>query len=258
MWNSQGGGQDFNSSTFGGGGFNTPGQGDEKKRKANRSNNMVPVTVGQIISAKNEDDSFVSGNLQLTQVTFVGLIKSVKESATRIDYEVDDMTGPPIEVRHFNESDEGEDGENQASNAFPVNSYVRVNGLIRAFGGKRTVNCHKMLLVTDVNEIVCHMLEVVFCSASSQQQTGQSGSGGTGGASDFGDNGQIPGLTSLQSQVQMIIRKHQSEKGCSINEICQNLRSAAPKAIRDAIEFLSVEGLIYSTIDDEHYQATDG
>ena len=40
-----------------------------------------------------------------SKVTLVGLIKNVKESATRIDYELDDMTGPPIEVRHFNESD---------------------------------------------------------------------------------------------------------------------------------------------------------
>ncbi|XP_012938343.1 replication protein A 32 kDa subunit-A [Aplysia californica] len=256
MWNNQ----DFNSSGFGqGGGFNTP-QGDEKKKSGKRSNNIVPVTIAQILTAKHEDDVFVSKNLELFQITFVGLIKAVNESATRIDYEIDDMSGPPIEVRHFNETEENEDGSNTTSNALPVNTYVRVNGLVRAFGGKRSVNCHKISPITDMNEMTCHMLEVVYANANAQQQTGgPSGSGlGMGNSTDAGDNGQLPGLNSLQSQVQMIIRREQSERGCSIDEICQSLRSIAPKAIRDAIEFLSVEGLIYSTIDDEHFQATDG
>jgi len=258
MWtNNQSGFNDTgfdNNATFNGGGFNTP-QGDAKKRGAKRSNNIVPVTVAQILTAKHDDDIFVSGNQELGQVTFVGLIKSVNESATRIDYEIDDMTGPPIEVRHFNDTDEAEDGTNQQSNAFPANSYVRVNGLLRAFGGKRTVNCHKMSLVTDMNELTCHMLEVTYANAMSKQQ--QMSSSNAGGSNNVGDSDTIPGLTPLQSQVQMIIRKETSDRGCSVDEICQSLRSVAPKAIRDAIEFLSIEGLIYSTIDDEHFCATD-
>ena len=39
------------------------------------------------------------------QVVLVGLIRSVKESFTRIDYELDDMTGPPLEVKHFVDND---------------------------------------------------------------------------------------------------------------------------------------------------------
>ena len=41
----------------------------------------------------------------LLQVTLVGLIRSVKESTTRIDYELDDMTGPPLEVKQFVDND---------------------------------------------------------------------------------------------------------------------------------------------------------
>ena len=39
------------------------------------------------------------------QITIVGLIVAVKESPTRIDYEVDDMTGPPLEVKQFVDND---------------------------------------------------------------------------------------------------------------------------------------------------------
>ena len=41
----------------------------------------------------------------LFQVTLIGLVKSVNESPTRIDYVIDDMTGPPLDVRRFNDSD---------------------------------------------------------------------------------------------------------------------------------------------------------
>lgn len=38
-------------------------------------------------------------------MTLVGLIRSVKESTTRIDYELDDMTGPLIEIKQFVDGD---------------------------------------------------------------------------------------------------------------------------------------------------------
>jgi replication factor A2 len=262
MWNNQ----DFNQSQSGfgqGGGFGTP-QGDEKKKGVRRSNNIVPVTTAQILTAKHDDDVFVSGNIELSQVTFVGLIVSLNETATRIDYLVDDMTGPALEVRQFNhnDADDNDQAQNATSHAHPVNTYVRVSGQIRIFGGKRSVNAHKITPLTDLNELSCHILEVIYASvASSQQQQAIPGAGVSGvdkrGAAPMETGGQIAGLTPLQSKVQTIIRSDQSEGGCSVDEICQQLRSVAPKAIREAIEFLSSEGHIYSTIDEEHYQATD-
>jgi len=39
------------------------------------------------------------------QVTIVGMVRSVKESATKIEYVIDDMTGPPLDVRMFVDND---------------------------------------------------------------------------------------------------------------------------------------------------------
>lgn len=39
------------------------------------------------------------------QVTLVGLVRSVAESATRLDYEIDDLTAPPLEVKQFVDND---------------------------------------------------------------------------------------------------------------------------------------------------------
>jgi hypothetical protein len=39
------------------------------------------------------------------QVVLVGLVRSANETTTRLDYTVDDMTGPPLEVRQFVDND---------------------------------------------------------------------------------------------------------------------------------------------------------
>ena len=39
------------------------------------------------------------------QVTLVGMIRSVNEAATRLDYELDDNTGPFLDVRQFVDND---------------------------------------------------------------------------------------------------------------------------------------------------------
>ena len=41
----------------------------------------------------------------LHQVTLVGLVRSVKETSTRVDYEIDDGTAAPIEVKQFIDND---------------------------------------------------------------------------------------------------------------------------------------------------------
>lgn len=59
-------------------------------------------------------------------------------------------------------------------------------------------------------------------------------------------------------QIATIIKNSASEVGASIAEVSRHLKGVPEKAIRDAVEFLSGEGHIYSTIDDDHFKATDG
>ncbi|KAI0238064.1 hypothetical protein LSAT2_011308, partial [Lamellibrachia satsuma] len=57
--------------------------------------------------------------------------------------------------------------------------------------------------------------------------------------------------------VQAVIRGCPDEQGISVNNIAQKLRGLPPQSLKEAIEFLSGEGHIYSTVDDEHYRSTD-
>ncbi|XP_050402173.1 replication protein A 32 kDa subunit-B isoform X1 [Patella vulgata] len=264
MWNNQGGGFDgggFQSP----GGFGTPQQSQEKKGRS-RAQNVLPCTVAQVFNATHSDEKFYSDETEMLQVTIVGLVRAVKETQTRLDYEIDDMTGPPIEVKQFVDNDESLPAEERVP-SMRENTYVRICGHVRSFGGKRSVVAYNMSPITDMNELTCHMLEIIHShafNASSGQNTNQTSYGGDNnmsmnqGSYNSGDGGNILGLTPLQNQIHQVIKNNPSDTGASVVSVCQTLRGIPEKAIKDAIDFLSSEGHIYSTIDEDHYKATDG
>ncbi|PVD23604.1 hypothetical protein C0Q70_16876 [Pomacea canaliculata] len=265
MWSDQGGfhqGGGFD----GPGGFSSPGgfgsqqQSDERKGRS-RAQNLVPCTVAQILNASQNNDDFFSGNLQISQVTLVGLIRSVKESPTRVEYEIDDMTGPPLEVRQFVDTDENGQEEQRAP-ALRENTYVRVYGHVRSFAGKRNVTAFKITPVEDMNELTCHILEVLYSKAQSSNSVpdtrphNTSAVVGNRNINDYSSNSY--GLSGLHQQIANVIKNSSSQMGASIKEVAENLKGVPEKAIREAIEFLSSEGHIYSTVDDDHFKTTDG
>ncbi|ESP03409.1 hypothetical protein LOTGIDRAFT_237715 [Lottia gigantea] len=256
MWNNQGGGFDGGGGGFQSpGGFGTPQQSQEKKGARSRAQNILPCTVAQVFNATQNEDKFFTGDTEMLQITIVGLVRTVKETQTRIDYEVDDMTGPPIEVKQFVDNDDSVP-EDERVPTMRENTYVRVSGHVRSFGGKRSIVAYKMVPVLDMNELSCHMLEIIHShlvltsSPITMSATGDAG-GNIGG-------GGIIGLTPIQNQIHLIIKNNPSETGANVMSVCQNLKGIPVKAVKDAIDFLSSEGHIYSTIDEDHYKATDG
>ncbi|XP_076441239.1 replication protein A 32 kDa subunit-B-like [Babylonia areolata] len=268
MWSDQGGfNQDGGFEGQGGfsspGGFGTP-QPAEEKRGRSRAQNLVPVTVAQIFNASNTDDRFFSGNLEISQIAVIGLIRSVKESQTRVDYEIDDMTGPVLQVRHFSDQDENLP-DDQREEPLRENTYVRVCGHVRSFQGKRNVVAFKVLPVVDMNELTCHMLEIIRAHAAANMVDNSVGGGnamstsaGAPRAGDYSGSTNFPGMSSLHSQIATIIKNNTTDVGASVADVSKHLRGVPEKAIREAVEFLSGEGHIYSTIDDDHFKATDG
>ncbi|KAL3869242.1 hypothetical protein ACJMK2_041949 [Sinanodonta woodiana] len=272
MWNNQGGFQGYGGDHSGGGytspgagGFGTP-QPDEKRARS-RIQSLMPCTVAQILTATQTEDKFFSGPNEISQVTFVGLVRSVNETPTRLDYEIDDMTGPPLEVKQFVDNDDTVP-DNEKVQAMRENTYVRVCGNVRAFGGKRNIVAFKITPVTDMNELTYHILEVIHSSVALSKMHNQP-DGGMALAngdkkmeigytnSNTNGGGMFNGLTPVQSQVHTVIRNTLTDHGINVESVCKQLRGVPEKAVRDAIEFLSSEGHIYSTIDDEHYKATD-
>lgn len=239
-------------------GFGTPKAGQEKK-SGNKAQNLLPVTVAEVLNAVQTDDKFFTGEIEVSQITMIGLVTSVKESPTRIDYEIDDMTGPPISVKQFVDNDESLPDSERAQ-PMRENTYVRVCGHVRSIGGKRIVAAFRMTPIMDMNELTYHNLEIVYSHLMLNKLMGSTSGGGMSTANEQcvdNSGGIVSGLSSIQNQVHMLIRGNNSEQGADIDSVCHQLRGVPEKAIRDAIEFLSSEGHIYSTIDEDHFKATD-
>lgn len=275
MWNNPGGG----GYDQGGGYLNSPnvGTSQQQSRQAGRqrAQNIMPCTVGQITKAEMIDDKFLTGNIELNQIVLVGLVRSSTETSTRLDYEIDDMTAPPLAVRQFVDNDENTP-DAERTLMIRENIYVRVHGHVRAFAGKRSVVAFRVAPIADMNELTTHMLEVIYAhaylvqagtsmdtSAPAPQQSVASASNAgpqpvMNGAHPANIGGHLDiGLTPDQQQVLNVLRSTMDEQGLSITTVSSQLKHMSQRVIRDAIEFLSSEGHIYSTIDDEHYKPTD-
>lgn len=273
MWN-QGGYSE--SGSVGGytqspGGFASPAlsQGGEKKGRT-RASQIIPCTVSQLMSASQADEAFRVGDVEVAQVTIVGIIRSTDKSMTNIQYKVDDMTGAPMDVKQWVDTED----PSVDSTVLPPGTYVKVSGNLRSFQNHRSVVAFSVRPLEDMNEITSHMLEVVQAHmALSKPQTmssagggmigkdttvsqpGKEGGGGVyAGANDMVNNG----LSGNQNQVLSLIKGCQDPQGISIQALMQRLGGMNMALIKAAVEFLSNEGHIFSTIDEDHYKSTDG
>lgn len=254
------------------GGFASPSlsQGGEKKGRT-RSSQIIPCTVSQLMSASQADEAFKVGDVEVAQVTIVGIIRSTDKSMTNIQYKVDDMTAAPMDVKQWVDTED----PSVDSTVLPPGTYVKVSGNLRSFQNHRSVVAFSVRPLEDMNEITSHMLEVVqaHMMLSKPQTTSSTGGGGmTGGimtpmsrpamggmgggysgANDMAYNG----LSANQNQVLRLIRGCPDPQGISIQDLRQRLSGMSVPVIKQAVEFLSNEGHIFSTIDDDHYKSTD-
>ncbi|KAL0984731.1 hypothetical protein UPYG_G00145980 [Umbra pygmaea] len=275
MWN-QGGG--YGESNMGGGYTQSPGgfaspaasQGGEKKGRQ-RAQQIVPCTVSQLMSAAQAEDVFKVGEVEVAQITIVGIIRTTDKSMTNIQYKVDDMTGPPMDVKQWVDTED----PSVDSTVIPPGTYVKVSGNLRSFQNHRSVVAFSVRPLEDMNELTSHMLEVVQAhmqlsrlqtnamvggggmntglAPMSRPAIGGTMGGGYSGASDMSANG----LSPSQNQVLSLIRSCQDAQGISIQDLKQRLSGMSMGVIKQAVDFLSNEGHIFSTIDEDHFKSTD-
>lgn len=233
-----------------------PDSQDTPQRKfAARHDNMVPCTIAQIHMMGQ--DTLIIGSLEVQYVSLVGLVRSVDQQSTRVNFTLDDRTGPPIEGLIFAQEEE----QMRVMSHLVEGSYVRVVGPVRSVEGKRQLKAFKVFPVTDLNELTLHLAEVVH--ANMTLQVGFTATSVKHEAMDTSSNAFLGGAASnlgLNQQQKLVyeaIRECTTNFGISFDEICSKLKSLNTALIREVVEFLANEGHIFTTMDDEHYKATD-
>uniref|UniRef100_A0A6I8PZI1 Replication protein A 32 kDa subunit n=1 Tax=Xenopus tropicalis TaxID=8364 RepID=A0A6I8PZI1_XENTR len=239
MWNNHGGFDGgYGGSGMGGGGymqspggFGSPAPTQGEKKSRSRSQQIVPCTVSQLLSATQNDEMFRIGEAELSQVTIVGIVRHAEKAPTNILYKVDDMTAAPMDVRQWVDTDEAS-CENMV---VPPGSYVKVAGHLRSFQNKKSVVAFKIAPVDDMNEFVSHMLEVVHAHMTMNSQGAPSGGGSavalntpgrlgdSGGAFSGGNDNATNGLTPHQSQILNLIKSFKGNEGMAFEELKNRL-----------------------------------
>eukprot|EP00808_Paulinella_micropora_P011110 g24462.t1 len=258
----------------GGGGFmsqvpasqanDSPGVGKKKKFE---SQSLLAVTIKQLNTATQRESKFVIDNKEISQVTFVGHVISMEMQSTNINYMIDDGTGK-ITVRQYI------DAEDQDPQQLREDQYVRVVGNIRALGGAMSVVAFQLSAIRDYNEITFHMLEAIHghlyntrgpiaggapatSAPAMQVKSEPSSSYAQGQVISMGSGLENSNIDSVQQAVLKVFSDNASDdQGQSFTFVCSKLTNISQQKIREAVEFLCNEGLLYSTIDEEHFRCT--
>jgi len=267
-----------NDSFSAGGGFvpnQSPAGQAEKTGRGRRSQNIVPVTCKQLLDCK--EDVLKIEDTEAHVVTVVGLVKRVETTTTKNSFFIDDQTATIEAVNYVGTDDEGTVGFNTV---LVEGTYGRIIGALRVAKGAKYIIIFKVFPISNMNEVTCHAFEVMYAAMKLKKlreaETMKTGVGMSSGLNNVLSNSMIGnnmmgagptkgpvsdsvhGLNANQTMVFRVISGCKEESGIHKSDIIQNLKNKLnEKDIMVQIEFLSAEGHIFSTVDDDHYKSTD-
>lgn len=241
-------------------------QAASKPRVRRDQQTLTPCTISQIHGAgqDNPDDSFMIDGHEISQVKVVGCIVEKKVQSTNVAYTIEDGTGR-IEVKCWADPEESEYSAAEVAK-LTEGRYVRVVGNVKSFQERYNIVGFNIRLVEDYNEITHHMLESIWVHAGRTGMTKKSRPGMTGMATSstalktesFGGGKDDDEFTPVQRAVLDVFKDCKLDSGMDIRNVIQNLitRGITHEEVRNAVGFLSDEGHLYSTIDEDHFKCT--
>jgi replication factor A2 len=146
-----------------------------------------------------------------------------------------------------------------------TDTYVRVTGQLKSFHNKRHIGAHHIRPVTDHNEVLFHLLEATSIhlynthgppDGTKSAQTGNAFEPMDGvvatNSGNENSNGALAGLEPLQRQIMTVVHNTPStNEGVHVQTIAQTIQISSA-AVMAAVEQLTTEGLLYTTIDEDH------
>lgn len=231
------------------GGFTSSQTTSEKKKAAFK---ILPCTVSQLLSAWEANDVFMIGDTEINQVSLVGVITRIVPFVANILYSVDDMSGPPMDVKYWTDTED----PHVLKTTFSPGTYVKVSATLHTFQGQRSLVALNMRRLDDLNEITSHMLEVVQAHMQLGGVANGDGNSVHGGGPSTAHT-ETNGLTTTQNHVLNVVKSFSAHEGIRFQDLLRRCGCFTVSNIRLSLKFLLNEGYIFSTIDEEHFKATD-
>jgi len=252
----------MNDSYGNAGGFDTSmGQGSGVVNES-KPEGIVPMVIQQI------HDCPESG-LRLYEMVFgtvqiVAIVRGIDHSSTKITYVLEDHTGRIDAHTWLEEGDQADKNPH-----IVINTYAKVFGSVRNQGGTKTLIIFKIDPVTSPNEVTTHLLEVLNARFSAEHYANKKKTEVEGDLRMETDRNQSVhnaqngnqhplGLQGKELMVYQAIQSNKSEAGISFGELEQKFRHIPSKELRDIVEFMTQEGMCYTSVDVDHFKCSEG
>lgn len=201
----------------------------------------------------------------ISQITFVGQIRSIATHATNTTYKIDDGTGM-IEVKQWVDGDAANQEDMDLDSQKPKlveNGYCRVWGRMKELNGKRHVGAHVIRPITDFNEVNYHLLEATAIhlyftrgppNASEKNVQVNDTSNGAMSAGNAGGNvingRSMPAVSANAWKIYCTIRDNpESNEGLHAQMIASQMGMQVADVYKGAEELVT-GGYIFTTVDD--------
>ena len=220
------------------------------------------------------DDTFMASNEAIDHVTLVGKVCEVETTASLMKFTLDDGSGR-LKVKHYSQDDGPSDVVDIRENV-----YMRAFGTLKTSAGEAYLNAHLVRPVTDFNEVTYHSLQIVqthmhilhkqgytfdaqgnaVLAQSAPAPAAAGGFGGyqapavppAGGTQGAAGVSQDPCVAAVLAAIQ---QAENGGTGLSIDAITSRVGKYPAQKVKQALDHLSGEGHIYSTIDENHFAA---
>ncbi|KAF2889128.1 hypothetical protein ILUMI_17045 [Ignelater luminosus] len=267
MWNASAFDDNINSGV---GFFNSSNQTDSPQAKTKgqirRIQNVTPICIRQVKDHLDEEFKLFGMSTQI--LTLVGILKEVEVLSTKVTYRIEDHTGEMKAIWWL------EDDANSTSNLPLVKEgcYVRVFGSLRTQDGEKILMILKMFPVDNINDVTNHLLEVIHTRLEAEEASKgslslaairQNNPGAELANSmsfmdmDVDKSSNSTGFTALQEKVYRILQPVNTQAGLDRATILSKFPTNQHRDVNAALEFLTNEGHAYSTVDNDHFKATD-
>lgn len=252
-----------------GGGFVSQASQDAKKNRGGQQA-LVPVTIKMILSAESDGEDFIIDNRPVSQVKIIGNVMRIDPRATCTVYTIEDSTGAIDVTQWMSSGDEDLQTLQERREKMQPQTYVAVVGQLKSFDGRVTLSAFDIRPMDDHNEITHHFLEAIYVHARALKQpefdqkaaaAAQFGAAPPVSAAMDQSNDNNGGLTNVQFKILEFYNVNgTSDEGLNINFVirnCVDQLNVSAADVKAAVDVLTSEGHLYSTLDDDHHKSTD-
>jgi len=246
---SGGGGFIFNDAARNGS-FSSQQTPEKVVRTGKRAENIIPIMIQEAVEAAEE--GFCIEGCEVGMVQIIGEVTNRVDKASIIQLTIRDKTGS-ILVEQFKESqDESIDGLE--------GSVVRVTGSVRTRAGKNHILGYKLSPVSGTTELQAHSVQVIYSHLKLRQIHNKVNGIENLSISTGSTTASTESLGKASyDHVYNVIKLNKDEEGTHRAEIYKQVRNKISRQdFEQALDWLSSEGHIYSTVDDDHFKDTDG